>query len=325
MFGQSKVVLRYPELGEQGDAIPSILNAAIQRLRRTGEIEKLESVAIADQTTQKQWIEKACTSDAEEWILGIILSKQFNPVSINSNVFSLLNLPEDLQSAICTLIIFWRNLNMGYGGCSIHLRPQAGRRKPSQRELKPIHDYFHQLFARFCQRHLNAAAWDYFRKVTIYDEALRLEQQEETLDEQKVWSLTWWVYSHQDYTAFEHWLPIFLAHSAQTSGDFGLKAQQKKFEVIPYPLNLQNLLLVKPEFYQYITLTRGFYLLHTSDEIWGLQAASGVAPEDFAPKQNDFIPFQFFAPEEQRLMQTTRLSEVCQCPICASLRTELNL
>ena len=96
------MVSRYPELGEHVDSIPSLLNAAIQRLRRTGEVEKLESVAIADQTTQKQWIERACNSDAEEWILGIILSKQLNPVSINSNVFTLLNLPEDLQSAIRT-------------------------------------------------------------------------------------------------------------------------------------------------------------------------------------------------------------------------------
>lgn len=96
------MVMRYPELNQQVDAIPSLLNATIQRLRRTGEIEELESIALQDKTKQKQWIEKACNSKPEGWILEIILSKQLNPVSINSNVFPLLNLPEDLKSAIRT-------------------------------------------------------------------------------------------------------------------------------------------------------------------------------------------------------------------------------
>jgi ParB family chromosome partitioning protein len=96
------MVIRYPQLNEQVRAIPSLLNAIIQRLRRSKGIAELEEIAIADRDTQQEWIEKVCISDTERWILEVILSKQLNPVSINSNVFTLLNLPDDLQSVIRT-------------------------------------------------------------------------------------------------------------------------------------------------------------------------------------------------------------------------------
>lgn len=94
------MVMRHPQLSEQVTAIPSLLNAIVQRLRRSGAIVEIESVTIADQNVQQEWIERVCSSEIERWILEVILSKQLNPVSINSNVFILLNLPEDLQSAI---------------------------------------------------------------------------------------------------------------------------------------------------------------------------------------------------------------------------------
>jgi ParB family transcriptional regulator, chromosome partitioning protein len=94
------MVMRYPPLSEQIKSIPSLLNAIIQRLRRSGEIAELETIAISDQNVQQEWIEKVCTSEIEHWILEVILSKQLNPVSVNSNVFTLLNLPEDLQAVI---------------------------------------------------------------------------------------------------------------------------------------------------------------------------------------------------------------------------------
>jgi ParB family transcriptional regulator, chromosome partitioning protein len=96
------LIMRHPQLNGQIKAIPSLLNASIQRLRRSGEITELETVAIADQDVQQEWIKRVCISEAEHWILEGILSKQLNPVSINSNVFTLLNLPDDLQSAIRT-------------------------------------------------------------------------------------------------------------------------------------------------------------------------------------------------------------------------------
>jgi ParB family chromosome partitioning protein len=96
------MVMRHPQLNEQVKSIPSLLNAIIQRLRRSREIAELEAMTISDQNVQQEWIEKVCTSETERWILEVILSKQLNPVSINSNVFTLLNLPEDLQSVVRT-------------------------------------------------------------------------------------------------------------------------------------------------------------------------------------------------------------------------------
>ncbi len=96
------MVMRQPQLKEQIDSIPNLLNAIIQRLRRSGEIAELEDIAIADQSTQQEWIQRVCALESERLILEVILSKQLNPVSINSNVFPLLNLPEDLQSVIRT-------------------------------------------------------------------------------------------------------------------------------------------------------------------------------------------------------------------------------
>lgn len=96
------MVMRYPQLSEQTKAIPSLLNAIIQRLRRSGETTELEIIAISDQSVQQEWIEKVCICETERWILEVILSKQLNPISVNSNVFTLLNLPEDLQSVIRT-------------------------------------------------------------------------------------------------------------------------------------------------------------------------------------------------------------------------------
>lgn len=96
------IVMRYPKLSKEIETIPSLLNAAIQRWRRTGEVADLETIAIADQSTQQEWIERVCSSEIERWVVEIILSKQLNPVSVNSNIFPLLNLPEELQSVIRT-------------------------------------------------------------------------------------------------------------------------------------------------------------------------------------------------------------------------------
>lgn len=94
--------MRHSALNEQANAIPSLLNAVIQRLRRSGEVTELETIVIANHNVQQEWIARVCTSETERWLLEVILSKQLNPVSINSNVFTLLNLPDDLQSVIRT-------------------------------------------------------------------------------------------------------------------------------------------------------------------------------------------------------------------------------
>ena len=105
------IVARYPALGDQIANIPSLLNAVIQRLRRSGQIAELEEIMIKDEVSQSRWIETVCRpnitdetneAEAQRQILSTILDKQLNPITINSNVFTLLNLPDDLQVAIRT-------------------------------------------------------------------------------------------------------------------------------------------------------------------------------------------------------------------------------
>lgn len=208
---------------------------------------------------------------------------------------------------------------MGFGGTSIDLRPQAGRRQPSKRELLSIHRLFHQSFYSFTWHHLSRSARDYLKKVIYFEsESIELEQSEALLGEEKLWRLTWWVYSHQTYAPFEHWLPLFLAHNCQASSEL---AQQKKFEIVLDMPTLPELLLVKPD-YQYITLDRGFYLLPPYDrEVLCLQAAPNTA----AIAQGDILPLNAFTPEEQHRIQQVQQSEVCQCSICVALRPQLDL
>ncbi|OWY63829.1 hypothetical protein B7486_50765 [cyanobacterium TDX16] len=96
------LVYKYPEMEERKDEIPSILNAAIQRLKRSGgKVQEFEEIRVADAETQQKWLDTAgLTSDLEQKILAVILGKQLNPTSVNTNIFPLLKLPSDLKQAI---------------------------------------------------------------------------------------------------------------------------------------------------------------------------------------------------------------------------------
>jgi len=97
------MIYRYPDLQEQAGEIPSLLNAAIQRMKRNQKVRELDAIRIADSATQQDWLDGAGFASVEEqWIFAVILGKQLNPVSINSNVFPLLQLPPDLQNAVRT-------------------------------------------------------------------------------------------------------------------------------------------------------------------------------------------------------------------------------
>ncbi|MDX2100025.1 MAG: ParB N-terminal domain-containing protein [Leptolyngbyaceae cyanobacterium bins.59] len=95
------MVMQYPELAPQVQEIPNLLGAVNQRLKRSGKAADLESIRIADRSTQKNWLESLGLLQMEElWILSSILDKQLNPISVSSNIFPLLNLPTDLQAVI---------------------------------------------------------------------------------------------------------------------------------------------------------------------------------------------------------------------------------
>ncbi|PSB24091.1 ParB/RepB/Spo0J family partition protein [Stenomitos frigidus] len=183
------MVMRHPQLNEQVKAIPSLLNAVIQRLRRSGEIAELEAVAIADRIVQQEWIEKVCVSETERWILEAILSKQLNPVSINSNVFTLLSLPDDLQSVIRTAGL--------EGSKVLELRKVSGKNLHSDEavatdlRIKLIHEIIHQGLSldkiRFKVKAILKEHSDAQQRPKPLDLAQRLSSIPKQLKQAKVW------------------------------------------------------------------------------------------------------------------------------------------
>jgi ParB family chromosome partitioning protein len=91
------ITLRHPSLEGREEEFPSILNAAIQRIKRSKRTKELSEVRFADFVSQQEWLKTSGLREEEQWLIGGLLGKQLNPVSINSNVFPLLKLPSDLQ------------------------------------------------------------------------------------------------------------------------------------------------------------------------------------------------------------------------------------
>lgn len=80
--------------------IPALTNSALQRLKRMGTVGKLKSLQAATADAQKQWLQEQGLEEKQQQVLQVILGKGLNPVSINSNAFPLLRLPNDVQEAI---------------------------------------------------------------------------------------------------------------------------------------------------------------------------------------------------------------------------------
>ncbi|MGG6270766.1 ParB/RepB/Spo0J family partition protein [Leptolyngbya sp. AN03gr2] len=97
------IIHECPTLSDRVSEIPGLLNAAIQRFKRTGKIQELDMLRYAALLDQKAWLEQNDFRSIEERaVFAVILSKSLNPVSINSNVFPLIGLAEDLQNAVRT-------------------------------------------------------------------------------------------------------------------------------------------------------------------------------------------------------------------------------
>lgn len=94
------VIYKNPELQGREAEIPSFLNAAIQRLKRAKALSDLDKLQTAQIEEQEEWISRADLRDEERKVLLVILGKQLNPASINTNIFPLLKLPEDLQASM---------------------------------------------------------------------------------------------------------------------------------------------------------------------------------------------------------------------------------
>lgn len=96
-----QIIYDYPELSEQKDSIPRLLNAAMSRLERNRKNLELSDIRLASPETQRQWLETVDFKSAEEQkIFDVILALQLNPTSIDTNIFPLLKLSKDLKNAI---------------------------------------------------------------------------------------------------------------------------------------------------------------------------------------------------------------------------------
>lgn len=96
-----QIIYDYPELSEQKDSIPRLLNAAMSRLERNRKNLELSDIRLASPETQRQWLETVDFKSAEEQkIFDVILALQLNPTSIDTNIFPLLKLSKDLKTVI---------------------------------------------------------------------------------------------------------------------------------------------------------------------------------------------------------------------------------
>jgi ParB family transcriptional regulator, chromosome partitioning protein len=94
----------YPNLQGQESIIPNFLNTPIRRMQRDNTLSHLADIRIANPEIQKDWLESVDFKAMEErQIFELILGLQLNPVTVNTNIFPLLKLAEDLKEAIQTL------------------------------------------------------------------------------------------------------------------------------------------------------------------------------------------------------------------------------
>lgn len=96
-------VHQYPNFVEQEHRIPTWLNTALRRLERERKLAALSEVRLATPEAQQMWLEQAGFKEVEEeQLFAVILKLQLNPLSVNSNVFPLLKLADDLKEVIRT-------------------------------------------------------------------------------------------------------------------------------------------------------------------------------------------------------------------------------
>jgi ParB family chromosome partitioning protein len=97
----NQIVYRHPELEEERDRIPTILNTSLQRLKRTKQLSELTAITTAPKEEQREWLETAALKqDAEFSILQTLLGYQLNPASISTNVFPMLAIATDIKEVI---------------------------------------------------------------------------------------------------------------------------------------------------------------------------------------------------------------------------------
>lgn len=97
----NQIVYRFPDIAEERDRIPTMLNTCLQRLKRTKQLPQLTAITTASREEQRDWLKSIeLKQEAEFKILQTLLDYQLNPASINTNVFPMLAIADDLKEVI---------------------------------------------------------------------------------------------------------------------------------------------------------------------------------------------------------------------------------
>lgn len=97
----NQIIYRNPEIEEDRDRIPTILNTCLQRLKRNKQLSELTAITTASREAQREWLESIeLKQDAEFQILQTLLDYQLNPSSISTNTFPMLTVPSDLKEVV---------------------------------------------------------------------------------------------------------------------------------------------------------------------------------------------------------------------------------
>lgn len=96
----SQILFQYPEIKMEQERIPTALNTCLQRLKRNQQLSELTNLVTASREDQQNWLESNSIQDVERQILQVLIGYQLNPASINTNVFPMLAIADDLKEIV---------------------------------------------------------------------------------------------------------------------------------------------------------------------------------------------------------------------------------
>ena len=83
-----------------GEQIPRLLSTACRRLTKEGKLTQLSQAITGSDQLQQEILTNLELSETEQAIVAELLILQLNPASVDANIFPMLNLADDLKSAI---------------------------------------------------------------------------------------------------------------------------------------------------------------------------------------------------------------------------------
>ena len=83
-----------------GEQIPRLLSTACRRLTKQGKLTQLSQAITGSDQLQQEILTNLELSETEQAIVAELLILQLNPASVDANIFPMLNLADDLKSAI---------------------------------------------------------------------------------------------------------------------------------------------------------------------------------------------------------------------------------